>query len=130
MFDDASLQDLAYFGHSCKSGSYFCECQLLIAHEQSHISLQLLYKLQQVNDNPIWDDHPGLLAWMLYIGGAFAPVGTIRSDYVALLHENRKTRLRDLDTSWPELLETLKQFIWSEKAFALQVEAFWEETSA
>lgn len=102
---------------------------ILIAYEQSHLSLQLLSKLQQVNDDSIWDEHPGLLAWMLYIGGAFAPDGTIRSDYVALLHKNRKTRLRDLYTSWPELLEILKQFIWSEKAFASQVEAFWKETS-
>ena len=108
---------------------FVCLCSILIAHEQSHLSLQLLCKLQQVNDDSIWDEHPGLLVWMLYIGGAFAPDGTIRSDYVALLHENRKTRLRDLYTSWPELLEILKQFIWSEKAFESQVEAFWKETS-
>lgn len=69
------------------------------------------------------------MAWMLYIGGAFAPIGPIRSDYVALLHGNRKIRLKDLDTTWLELLEILKQFIWSEKAFASQVEAFWKETS-
>jgi hypothetical protein len=102
---------------------------ILIPHEQSHLSLQLLLKLQQTNDDLIWDDQPGLLAWMLYIGGAFAPVGPIRSDYVALLHRNRKSRLKDLDASWPELLEILTMFIWSEKAFASQVEAYWKETS-
>ncbi|QGA21253.1 hypothetical protein EYB26_008963 [Talaromyces marneffei] len=95
----------------------------------SHLSLQLLYKLQEVNDDRIWEHHPGLLAWMLYIGGAFAPVGPIRSNYVALLHKNRISRFKGLDTSWLELLEILKQYIWSEKAFASQVEAFWKETS-
>lgn len=65
---------------------------------------------------------------MLYMGGAFAPVGSIRSGYVALLHENRKTRLRALDTSWPNLLQVLEHFIWSEDAFGSQIEAFWRET--
>ncbi|PCH00714.1 Hypothetical protein PENO1_046560 [Penicillium occitanis (nom. inval.)] len=111
------------------SMAYIDNHQANIQSRLSHLSLQLLSKLQQVNDDSIWDEHPGLLAWMLYIGGAFAPDGTIRSDYVALLHKNRKTRLRDLYTSWPELLEILKQFIWSEKAFASQVEAFWKEIS-
>jgi hypothetical protein len=96
---------------------------------QSHLSLQLLCKLQQANDDLIWDDQPGLLAWLLHIGGAFAPTGTTRSDYVVLLHLNRSTRLRELYTSWPELLEILKQFIWSDKAFMSKVKAFWEESS-
>lgn len=65
---------------------------------------------------------------MLYMGGAFAPVGPIRSGYVTLLHENRKTRLRALDKSWPDLLQVLEQFIWSEDAFGSQIEAFWRET--
>lgn len=96
---------------------------------QSHLSLQLLYQLQKAIDDPVWDDLPDLLAWLLYIGGAFAPTGTIRSDYLVLLNDNRNTRLKGLHTSWSELLDTLKQFIWSEKAFAAQVKAFWEETS-
>jgi hypothetical protein len=95
---------------------------------QSHLSLQLLSKLQQANDDPIWDDRPELLTWLLYIGGAFAPTGRMRSDYLVLLNLNRGTRLRGLYTSWPELLEILKHFIWSEGAFMAQVKAFWEES--
>jgi hypothetical protein len=96
---------------------------------QSHLSLQLLCKLQEANNDLVWDDRPDLLAWLLHIGGAFAPPGTIRSDYVVLLHMNRNTRLRGLYESWPELLAILKKFIWSEKAFMSQVKAFWEEVS-
>ncbi|MCJ1223713.1 hypothetical protein MMC12_000356 [Toensbergia leucococca] len=94
----------------------------------SHVSSQLLYELQQANDDPIWDDHSDLLFWLLYIGGAFVPTGNIRSEYVVLLRSNNAVRFRRLYRSWPELLEILKQFIWSEKAFMSQVKALWEET--
>ena len=90
----------------------------------------MLHELQQANDDPIWDDHPDLLLWLLYIGGAFAPTGIVRSDYVALLRSNNAARFGDLYRSWPELLEILKKFIWSEKAFTSQVKALWEETFA
>jgi len=74
-----------------------------------------------VNNDPVWDDRPELLAWLLHVGGAFCPVGPTRSEYVALVHVNRSTRLKGLYTSWPELLTILKQFIWSENAFKLPV---------
>jgi hypothetical protein len=90
--------------------------------------LQLLYKLQQANEDIVWDGRPDLLAWLLHIGGAFAPMGTIRFGYVVLLHLNRRTRFRGLYGSWGELLDILKQFIWSEKAFMSQVKVFWEES--
>ncbi len=97
--------------------------------QQSHLSLQLLCRLQKAINDLVWDDWPDLLIWLLYIGGAFSPTGTIRSDYVVLLQLNRSTRFRGLYTTWPELLEILKRFIWSEKAFMSQVKAFWEERS-
>lgn len=77
----------------------------------------------------IWDERQELLAWLIHIGGAFAPAGTIRSDYISLLLLNRSTRLRGLYTSWPDLLAILNQFIWSEKAYQSQVKAFWEESN-
>ncbi|OQD81347.1 hypothetical protein PENANT_c028G03103 [Penicillium antarcticum] len=102
--------------------------QASIQSRLSHLSLQLLCKLQEVNPDLLWDDWPELLAWLLHIGGAFAPTGNIRSAYLALLHLNRNTRLENLYSSWPSLLEILKQFIWSEKAFEAQVKAFYEES--
>ncbi|KAI3317268.1 hypothetical protein HD806DRAFT_541324 [Xylariaceae sp. AK1471] len=100
-------------------------CALFIP---SYISSQMLRQLQQANNDPTWDDHPELLLWLLYIGGAFAPTGIVRSEYVALLRSNYAIRFGDLYRSWPELLEILKQFIWSENAFMSQVKALWEET--
>lgn len=95
---------------------------------QSHISSQLLHELQKANSDPSWDEHSDLLLWLLYIGGAFAPTGIIRSGYIVLLRSNNATRFGDLYRSWPELLEILKQFMWSEKAFMAQVKTLWEET--
>jgi hypothetical protein len=75
----------------------------------------------------VWDDHPDVLVWLLHIGGAFAPTGIIRSDYVVLLRLNHNTRFEALYRSWPELLKILKQFIWSDRTYLSQVKAFWKE---
>ncbi|KAL4786414.1 hypothetical protein BJX76DRAFT_321277 [Aspergillus varians] len=102
-------------------------CALVVP---SHISSQLLAKLQRTNDDPIWNEHPEILLWLLYIGGAFAPTGIVRSEYVDQIRWTTATRFRDLYRSWPELLEILKQFIWSEKAFLSPVKVLWEEVLA
>ncbi|KIX00586.1 uncharacterized protein Z518_09651 [Rhinocladiella mackenziei CBS 650.93] len=99
----------------CRLAAYLCSsmlcckvwCALVIP---SHISLQLLRKLQQASDDLLWNDHPDLLLWLLYIGGSFAPKGVIRSDYVELLRRNH---------AW------LKHFY---DAFLLHAKVFWEET--
>ncbi|KAH8654156.1 hypothetical protein BGZ60DRAFT_161832 [Tricladium varicosporioides] len=129
-----SLPNRSSISECCHLAAYLCSTMLRCKLWRtsiipSHLSSQLLCKLQQANHDPVWNDQPDLLTWLLYIGGAFAPTGTIRSDYVVLLHLNSSTRLKGLYTSWPELLEILKKFIWSEKAFMSQVKAFWEEIS-
>ncbi|RDW60540.1 hypothetical protein BP6252_11923 [Coleophoma cylindrospora] len=93
----------------------------------SHIASQLLCELKKSKDDPMWDKHPELLLWLLYVGGAFVPPGIARSSYILLLRSNSAARFGGLYRSWPELLEILKQFIWSEKAFMSQVKALWEE---
>ncbi|KAM3088349.1 hypothetical protein ACMFMG_002402 [Clarireedia jacksonii] len=96
---------------------------------QNHVSLRLLRELQQVNDDPIWDDHSELLLWLLYIGGAFTTTETVRSDYIILLRLNNSSILRGLYKSWQELYEILKRFIWSDSAFTSDVKALWEEVT-
>ncbi|KAH6653251.1 hypothetical protein BKA67DRAFT_593227 [Truncatella angustata] len=117
---------------SCHLAAYLCSvmlcctvwCALVIP---SHISSQLLRVLQHANGDPIWDGHSDLLLWLLYMGGAFAPQGPVRSGYILLLRSNGTVKLRGLYTSWGELLQILKQFIWSDKAFKSHVKAFWAE---
>ena len=75
----------------------------------------------------MWDEHLDLLVWSLHIGGAFAPVGVIRSDYIALLRLKKSSQFEGMYGSWPELLEILRRFIWSDKAFSSLVKAFWVE---
>ncbi|KAI0975863.1 hypothetical protein F4678DRAFT_418835 [Xylaria arbuscula] len=102
-------------------------CAPLIPHR---ISSQLLKELQRTNEDPVWESHPELLLWPLYIGGAYAPQGVIRREYVALLRSNNASRFKDLYKSWPELLDIMRQFIWSDKAFTSPVKAVWEEALA
>ncbi|KAJ5997315.1 N-ethylmaleimide reductase [Penicillium canescens] len=128
-----NLPNCCSISECCHLAAYLCStmlrCKLWRTSTiPSHLSLQLLNKLREANHDFLWDDWPELLAWLLHIGGAFAPSGTIQSGFLALLHLNRKTRLRGLYSSWPDLLEILKQFIWSEKAFESQVKAFCEES--
>ncbi|ORY17220.1 hypothetical protein BCR34DRAFT_621944 [Clohesyomyces aquaticus] len=127
-----SLPHLSTFAECCHLAAYLCSAMLRCriwrtSTVPSHLSFQLLCKLQESNNDVIWEGRTDILAWMLYIGGAFAPTGPIRSDYASLLHLNQSTRIRWLYTSWPELLAILKQFIWSEKAFQSQVKGFWED---
>ncbi|KAM3066693.1 hypothetical protein ACMFMF_010198 [Clarireedia jacksonii] len=118
----------------CKLAAYLCSsmlcckvwCALVIPN---HVSLRLLRELQQVNDDPIWDDHSELLLWLLYIGGAFTTTETVRSDYIILLRLNNSSILRGLYKSWQELYEILKRFIWSDSAFTSDVKALWEEVT-
>ncbi|KAB5540218.1 hypothetical protein GE09DRAFT_252324 [Coniochaeta sp. 2T2.1] len=93
----------------------------------AHVSSQLLRMLQQCQDDFLWDDHPELLLWLLYIGGAFTEKPDERAGYIALLRSNDNARLSDTNSSWPRLLETMKQFIWSRRAFERPVELLWEE---
>ncbi|KAI0458449.1 hypothetical protein F5B21DRAFT_459705 [Xylaria acuta] len=128
------LPDLSPAMSCCRLAAYLCSamlcckvwCSLVIP---PHVSTQLLRELQQADDDPIWDDHPDLLLWLLYIGGAFAPAGTVRSDYITLLRSNNASGFGYLYESWPESLGILKQFTWSEKAFMTHFKTFWEETS-
>ncbi|KAI3334433.1 hypothetical protein F4824DRAFT_186073 [Ustulina deusta] len=131
----AGLPNLSPVMSCCHLAAYLCSvmlgCKVWCAPViPSHISSQLLRELQQANEDPVWDSHPDLLLWLLYSGGGFAPTGIVRSDYIALLRLNNASRFQDLYKSWPELHEIMKQFIWSDKAFATPVKALWEEALA
>ncbi|RMJ07676.1 hypothetical protein BHE90_001100 [Fusarium euwallaceae] len=131
----ASLQSSSPISECCRLAAYLCStslrCKIWPASTiPSHLSSRLLYKLQEVIDDPVWDGCPDFLAWMLHVGGAFALPGAIRSGYLVLLRLNNKTRVRGMHSSWPELFEILKQFIWSDIAFTSPVKTFWEESSS
>ncbi|CEJ59041.1 hypothetical protein PMG11_07678 [Penicillium brasilianum] len=126
---DVSLSPIS---DCCQIAAYLCSTMLRCkiwrtSTIPSHLSLQLLGKLQDTNQDTIWNHSPELLIWILHVGGAFAPPGAIRMAYVDLLHLNFSTRLKGLCTTWAELRIILQRFIWSEKAFMSQIKAFWEE---
>jgi len=64
---------------------------------------------------------------LLYIGGAFAPAGSVRSGYIELSHRKNGSGLEQWSGSWDQLGRVLRQFIWSSKAFDSQVGEFWQE---
>ncbi len=89
--------------------------------------MHLLKKLQESKDDLLWNDHPALLIWIMYMGGSFSPKGTVRSEYKAMLQDNYASRFGERYDSLAELIQILDQFIWSEKAYHAQVEEFWNE---
>ncbi|KAI0405487.1 hypothetical protein F4802DRAFT_606757 [Xylaria palmicola] len=127
-----SLRSLSPVMLCCRIAAYLCSvtlcckiwCALVIP---PHVSSQLLDELQKAKDDTAWDEHPDLLLWILYIGGAFAPEGALRSEYISLLRSNSTSRFRNLYKSWPELIAVFEQFIWSEKAFLKKFELLREE---
>ncbi|KAL4928349.1 uncharacterized protein BDV17DRAFT_291835 [Aspergillus undulatus] len=100
-------------------------CGLVIP---SHISTQLLTKLGETRNtdtlSPILDEDLDLLLWLLCIGGAFAPMGPVRSGYLQLL---RLLAQPPSYCSWPRVYEAMTQFIWSDRAFMVPVRMLWEE---
>lgn len=86
---------------------------------------RLLDSLKLAINDAMWDEHPELLLWILCIGGAFAPEGRVRNGYIDLL---RHSEFGLLKWPWPAVHESLRRFIWSDKAFAQPARAFWEDT--
>lgn len=64
---------------------------------------------------------------MLYMGGSFSPKGAVHSEYKALLKTYHDSKFRGMYVSLEDLMEILHDFIWSEKAYRMQVEEFWKE---
>jgi hypothetical protein len=92
------------------------------------VSKNLLRSLQESDEDLFWNNDPDLLIWMLHLGGSFSPKGMIRSAYKGLLQRNYESRRfgRNYD-SLADLIEVMRQFIWSEKAYRSQFEEFWTE---
>ncbi|KKP04932.1 hypothetical protein THAR02_02953 [Trichoderma harzianum] len=126
------LPKLSPYMEACYLAAYLSACMLCCKvwrHSvmPSHVSLHLLRKLQESNGDPFWDGQIDLLVWMLHMGGAFSPKGSVHDDYKALLQENQDSRFTGKYSSLEELVAIMSQFIWSEKAYRAQVEEFWAE---
>jgi len=89
--------------------------------------VQLLTELQQARKNPVWDDHPDLLVWLVLIGGAFAPTKQIKQGYVAILALDHDSKYKSLYATWQLTKDVLEDFIWSPNAFEEPVKRFWGE---
>ncbi|KAL4901095.1 hypothetical protein BDW74DRAFT_187935 [Aspergillus multicolor] len=123
-----ALEVLSPLQRATRLAAYLCSvmlcckvwCELVIP---SHISSELLVNLQQTRDSLIWTQHSDLLLWLLYIGGAFAPSGPTRSGYLDLLRLSSDHGY----SSWPEVHDCMRQFIWSDNAFLVPVRALWRD---
>ncbi|GLB11892.1 hypothetical protein AtubIFM57258_009166 [Aspergillus tubingensis] len=128
-----ALSGLNQLQECCRLAAYLCSmtlccriwCELVLP---SHISKELLLSLRELRDGigaAVWNDdpHADLLVWLLYIGAAFAPVGSTRFGYMGMLAFHYP------HFSWPRLHERMRQFIWSDDAFLVPVRALWRELS-
>ncbi|KAH8886597.1 hypothetical protein GQ53DRAFT_784869 [Thozetella sp. PMI_491] len=127
------LPKLSPIIEACHLAAYLSACMLCCKvwrHSAipSYVSKHLLRSLQQSDEDPFWNNDPDLLIWMLHLGGSFSPKGMIRSAYKRLLQRNYESRRfrRNYDAS-ADLIEVMRQFIWSEKAYRSQFEEFWTE---
>ncbi|UZP32279.1 hypothetical protein NXS19_000095 [Fusarium pseudograminearum] len=118
----------------CYLGAYLCSvmlcctvwCALVIP---TNISTKLLSELQKAYHDPVWDEHADLLLWLIYIGGAFSPRGPIRSSYIDMLRSVTSERY-DGFQSWNATYEILRDFLWSDLAFRIEVRKLWAEAFA
>ncbi|KAL6918674.1 hypothetical protein FSST1_002700 [Fusarium sambucinum] len=126
-----ALPKATQLSRCCYLGAYLCSvmlcctvwCSLVIP---ANISTQLLFELQQAYHDPLWDENADLLLWLIYIGGAFSPRGPVRSSYINMLRSAMSERY-GLLKSWAETYEVLRDFLWSDIAFRIQVRKLWGE---
>jgi hypothetical protein len=116
---------------SCIIAAYLCAYSLFAEvwaarWIPSHCSSRLLRSLQQAENSDCWVGHEELLMWLLITGGTFAEPGASRSEYAVLLHGNHHARIAHLLTSWSDVQELLKTFIWSQFLFCARGKEFWE----
>ncbi|KAJ4860622.1 hypothetical protein T069G_05610 [Trichoderma breve] len=93
----------------------------------SYLSSQLLGQLQKAEEDYMCDEYSDLLLWLLYVGGTFAPPGSVRSTYVNLLRSHITTRFRGVHNSHSKIFEIMRKFIWSDFAFFSKASLLWEE---
>lgn len=99
----------------------------LICDLQSHISEQLFRELNRTRNEEIWEEDLDLMLWLACIGGAFAPEGEVGDGYVKLLAEMTERVFVISPRRWQGVEYVLEQFIWSEPAFLVPVQALWEK---
>lgn len=128
MFHHAVLPSLVCFGYTgrlCCSGIVYG--YVLMCNLQSYLSSQLLERLQKAEKDYMCDEFSDLLLWLLYVGGTFAPPGSVRSTYVKLIRSNIIPRFRGIDNSYSKIFEIMRKFIWSDLAFFSKASLLWEE---
>lgn len=128
MFYYAVLPSLVRFGYPgrlCCSG--IVDGNVLMCNLQSYLSSQLLDQLQKVEKDDMCDEYSDLMLWLLYVGGTFAPPGSVRSTYVHLLRSNMTARFRGVPDSHSKIFEIMRKFIWSDFAFFSKASLLWEE---
>ena len=116
---------------SCIIAAYLCAYSLFAEVWAGrwipyHCSSRLLQSLQQTESGDCWVGHEELLVWLLITGGTFAEPGASRSEYALLLNGNHHVRIAHLLTSWADVQDMLKTFIWSESLFCSRGREFWE----
>jgi len=127
------LSSFDYIQDCCLIAAYLCTYVMFTGMWSGslipgHCSSQLLRKLQQNEHTAEWTGSDDLLFWLLCIGGAFAPQGIIRSEYVVLLNGTYNEQLEPMADTWNVAEMRLKSFIWSDKAMGERCRMFWEES--
>ncbi|KAL6792083.1 hypothetical protein J3E68DRAFT_61904 [Trichoderma sp. SZMC 28012] len=128
----ANLTTISPILKCCSTAAYICSI-MLCCHPwcasviPSYLSSQLLGQLQKVEKDYMCDEYADLMLWLLYVGGTFAPPGSVRSTYAELIRSNIITRFGGIDNSHSKIFEMMRKFIWSDLAFFSRASLLWEE---
>ncbi|KAL6898345.1 hypothetical protein GGI43DRAFT_423809 [Trichoderma evansii] len=114
------LPKLSNTMEACYLAAYLSACMLCCKVWRHSV-------MPESDSEPFWNDNPDLLIWMLYMGGSFSPRGNAHSEYKTLIQNNHNSRFIGMYHSLDDLVGILHDFIWSEKAYRMQVEEFWKE---
>ncbi|KAF1994212.1 hypothetical protein P154DRAFT_527224 [Amniculicola lignicola CBS 123094] len=117
---------------ACIFATYLCTYKLSTtiwngSYVPAFCAAQLLRILQRPRDFSRWEDHPELLLWLLYVGGAFADNWRTQLKFSTLALNLYRDVVEDLHRDWHLTRETMMTFVWSQHAMERKVREFWDE---
>ncbi|KAH7027848.1 uncharacterized protein B0I36DRAFT_375518 [Microdochium trichocladiopsis] len=130
---EGSLQE------SLRVAAYLC-CTMLrcriwrTSGAPPYLASKLLQSLRCCLSEPTWNVYPDILTWLVFVGGAFSPAGSpLRSEFLAHMRSTQNVCIRNngfrhkATSGWPTALSFARNYIWSERAFSVYFESFWQE---
>lgn len=127
-----AMPSCSHVGRCCCLAAYIASYCLFAEVWNSHLIPghvstqlgQLLFHTERAPD--VWDNHLGLLLWILFMGGPYAKLESSKKNFIKILRW-ALAQLQHACSRWEDTESILQTFIWSRHAFLKPCRDLWLE---